>query len=171
MAQHIELNPVYHLTVGTVGEPGQRVFFLQGSQGSRVISLTIEKEQAAMLASSFEALLEELNKQHPQGTREAEEPVWTDLRLREPLDVLFRVGHMGLGYNEETDQIVLVAYELVEEGEDPSVVSFWLVRAQAKLLIRHITDVVRSGRPVCGNCGLPMDKTGHFCPNRNGHIH
>ncbi|MBE2221989.1 MAG: DUF3090 family protein, partial [Anaerolineae bacterium] len=131
----------------------------------------IEKQQAAMLATSFESLLDELNQKHPQRTRKAEEPVWTDLRLREPINSLFRVGHMGLGYNEDSDQIVLVAYELVEEGEEPNVVSFWLSRPQVKALIKHISDVVSAGRPICGNCGLPIDATGHFCPNRNGHIH
>lgn len=171
MADHLELNPVYHLTVGTVGEPGNRTFYLQGSQGSQVISLVIEKEQAAMLATSFESLLEELNKKHPEGTRNAEEPVWTDLRLREPINSLFRVGHMGLGYNEDSDQVVLVAYELVEEGEEPNVVSYWVSRPQVKSLIKHVSDVVSSGRPICGNCGQPMDAEGHFCPNRNGHVH
>lgn len=171
MADHIELNPVYHLTVGTLGEPGNRVFYLQGSQGSQVISLVIEKQQASMLATSFESLLEELNSKHPQKTRSAEEPVWTDLRLREPVESLFRVGHMGLGYNEDTDQVVLVAYELVDEGEDPNVVSFWTSRSQVKALIQHANDVVSAGRPICGNCGQPMDTEGHFCPNRNGHVH
>lgn len=171
MADHLELNPVYHLTVGTVGEPGNRIFYLQGSQGSQVISLVIEKQQAAMLATSLESLLEELNSKHPQGTRKAEEPVWTDLRLREPINSLFRVGHMGLGYNEDSDQVVLVAYELVEEGEEPNVVSFWLSRPQVRSLIKHANDVVSAGRPLCGNCGQPMDAEGHFCPNRNGHVH
>ena len=169
MARHIELNPVSFLTVGTVGVPGQRTFFLQGSRGTHIISLVIEKEQAVMLANSFESLLGELDNRHPPVSRDAQEPVWTDMRLREPVESLFRVGNMGLGYNEDTDQIVLVAYELVEEGEDPSIVSFWASRMQVKSLIQHALDVVKAGRPICGNCGLPIDTEGHFCPNRNGH--
>lgn len=171
MSDHIELNPVYHLTIGTVGEPGNRIFYLQGSQGSQVISLIIEKQQAAMLATSLGSLLEELKNKHPEETRNAEEPVWTDLRLREPINSLFRVGHMGLGYNEDSDLVVIVAYELVEEGEEPNVVSFWTSRSQVMTLIKHTTDVVSAGRPICGNCAQPMDAGGHFCPNRNGHIH
>jgi uncharacterized repeat protein (TIGR03847 family) len=169
MARHIELNPVSYLTIGTVGTPGQRTFYLQGSRGTHIISLVIEKEQAAMLANSFEALLEELDQRHPPPAAETQEPIWTDMRLREPIEELFRVGNMGLGYNEDTDQIVLVAYELVEEDEDPSIVSFWATRMQVQSLIQHTLDVVRAGRPICGNCGLPMDAEGHFCPNRNGH--
>lgn len=169
MARHIELNPVAFLTIGTVGVPGQRTFFLQGSRGTHTISLIIEKEQAVMLANSFETLLEELDNRHPKPAREAQEPVWTDMRLREPVESLFRVGNMGLGYNEDTDQVVLVAYELVDEGEEPSIVSFWASRTQVKSLIQHALDVVKAGRPICGNCGLPIDAEGHFCPNRNGH--
>jgi uncharacterized repeat protein (TIGR03847 family) len=94
-----------------------------------------------------------------------------DMRLREPVEGLYRVGNMGLGYNESEDQIVLVAYELVDEDEDPDVVSFWATRAQMVALIKHTRKVVAAGRPICGNCGRPMDPQGHFCPNRNGHRH
>jgi len=167
MARHIELNPVTHLTVGTIGEPGQRTFFLQGGRGSQSLSLVIEKEQAHMLAGSFESLLRELNEKYPPT--DSEQSVWTDMRLREPAEALFRVGNMGLGYNEETDQVVLVAYELVDEEEEPNVVSFWATRDQVQALVQHTIEVVRAGRPICGNCGRPMDKDGHFCPQRNGH--
>ena len=171
MARQIELNPVSHLTVGTVGPPGQRTFYLQGSRGTQTVSLIIEKEQAVMLANSFESLLADLQKRHPQATQETQEHLWMDMRLREPIEPLFRVGNMGVGYNEDSEQIVLVAYELVGEDEDPSVVSYWATRAQIQALIKHAQDVVKAGRPICGNCGRPIDPDGHFCPNRNGHIH
>jgi len=168
MARHIELNPVSHITVGTVGEPGQRVFYLQGSKGTDLVTLLIEKHQANMISSSCESLLEEIARDHPQES-EAREEILTDMRLREPVDVLFRVGNMGLGYNEGMGRVVLVAYELVPEDEEPSVVSFWATRAQVKSLVKHAASVVKAGRPVCGNCGQPMDAEGHFCAHRNGH--
>lgn len=167
MPRHIQLNPVSHLTVGTIGPPGKRVFYLQGSKGPDLISLIVEKQQAAMLASSLESLLEELSEQDPQ--EEDRESIWTDMRLREPVEPLFRVGNIGLGHNEETGRIVIVAYELVEEEEDANAVSFWLNRAQASSLIKRAYEVVKAGRPICGNCGQPIDPEGHFCPNRNGH--
>lgn len=167
MARHIELNPVTHLTVGTIGPPGQRTFYLQGGRGTQIISLVIEKEQARMLAGSFESLVAELDEKHP--TTDQEEPVWTDMRLREPVEALFRVGNIGIGYNEESDQIVLVAYELVGEDEEPNVVSYWASRPQIQALIQHAYDVIQAGRPICGNCGKPIDPDGHFCPHRNGH--
>jgi len=169
MASHIELNPVSQITVGTIGVPGQRTFFLQGSRGSQTISLAIEKEQARMLAESFAALIQELEKKFPEPDDDA--AVWTDMRLREPVDALFRVGNIGIGYNEDSNQIVLVTYELVDEDEEPNVVSYWVSRAQVQALVQHVYDVVKAGRPICGNCGKPIDATGHFCPHRNGHAH
>ena len=171
MAHQIDLNPATHITVGTVGVPGQRTFFLQGSRGAQIISLVIEKEQAILLAGSLETFLEELEREHPPATRETTEPVWLDMRLREPVEELFRVGNMGLGYSEDDGLVVLITYELVEEGEDPNVVSFWATRAQIQSLVKHINEVVRQGRPICGNCGRPIDPDGHFCPQRNGHRH
>lgn len=171
MAHQIDLNPASHLTVGTIGPPGQRTFYLQGSRGAQTISLTIEKEQAILLANSLETFLEELERQHPQPTREAAEPVWTDMRLREPIEELFRVGNMGLGYSEDESLVVLIAYELVEEQEEPNIVSFWVTRNQVQSLVQHVSDVVKQGRPICGNCGQPIDPEGHFCPQRNGHRH
>jgi uncharacterized repeat protein (TIGR03847 family) len=171
MAHQIEINPASHLTVGTVGPPGQRTFYLQGGRGSQTISLIIEKEQAAMLATSMEAFLEELEEKHPVETRDAEQSVLQDMRLREPVEELFRVGNMGMGFNESADQVVLVAYELVDEEEEPNVVSFWASRDQMRALVAHTHEVVAAGRAICGNCGRPIDPSGHFCPNRNGHKH
>jgi len=168
MPSHIELNPANQITVGTIGPPGQRTFFLQGTRGSQTISLTIEKEQARMLAESFEALIQELANKYPEAN---DTSVWTDMRLREPVEWLFRVGNIGIGYNEDSNQVVLVAYELVAEDEEPNVVSYWITRAQVQALVQHAYDVVKAGRPICGNCGKPIDPTGHFCPQRNGHAH
>lgn len=171
MAQQIELNPVSYLTIGTIGLPGERTFYVQGGLGAQSISLVIEKEQATLLANSMETFLEELEATHPAETRDADESVFQDMRLREPVEALFRVGNMGMGFNESADQIVLVAYELVDEDDEPDVVSFWGSRGQMRALLARAREVVASGRPICGNCGRPMDPDGHFCPNRNGHSH
>lgn len=170
MASQIELNPSTHLTIGTVGVPGKRTFYLQGGRGSQIVSLVIEKQQAALLAGSLESFLEELARKHPNA-RSGTEPFWNDMRLREPIEELFRVGNMGLGYDEDDDQVVIIAYELVDEGDEPNVVSFWASRPQIMSLVKHTNDVVQAGRPICGNCGQPIDAEGHFCPQRNGHKH
>lgn len=169
MARNIELNPVSHITIGTVGAPGQRVFYLQGGRGSDLITLIIEKQQAVMLATSLESLLDELGDKFPD--EEGREPVWTDMRLREPIEPLFRVGNMGLGFNDEAGRVAIVAYELVDEDEEPNAVTFWADRIQVQSLLKYSRETAEAGRPICGNCGQPIDVDGHFCPNRNGHAH
>ena len=171
MSHHVEVNPTHHLTVGTVGEPGARTFYLQGSNGEETVSLVLEKIQARALADSFEGLLKELVKQHPEIQQSLDESYALDLRLRLPIETpLFRIGNLGLGYNEDNNRVIVVAYEMVAtEEEDPNVVSYWVQPAIINGLIEHIRYVVSSGRPICGNCGNPIDADGHFCPHRNGH--
>ena len=169
MAHHIELNPVSHFTIGTVGPPGQRTFYIQGRRGTQIISLVIEKEQARMLADSLDSLLDELRKRFPDDDSDAARDPVRDMRLHDPVESLFRVGNMGLGYDEDSDLVVLVAYELVDEDEEPNVVSYWVEREQIPNLVRHTRETVSAGRPICGNCGGPINADGHFCPQRNGH--
>lgn len=170
MSEHIELNPATHITVGTVGEPGNRTFYLQGSQGRTVLSLIIEKTQAAMLSEGMDSLLTDLAKDKPDLIPTYDPAtVAIDLRFQSPESYLFRVGNLGLGFNEDTNRIIIAAYELVEEGVDPNLVSFWGSIKQIQALIPHIKSTVKAGRPICGNCGQPMDKDGHFCPRKNGY--
>lgn len=170
MTQHIEVNPAPHLTVGTVGEPGNRTFYLQGGRGSELATVTIEKMQATALVDSFEQLLKELSNDYPQVKRDLAGTIMLDLRLRQPISSMFRVGSLGLGFNEEVWRIIVVAYEMVAKDEEPNFVSYWIRPKQAELLIEHTRNLVSSGRPICGNCGNPIDKAGHFCPHRNGYI-
>ncbi len=168
----IDLNPVSHITIGTVGPPGRRTFFLQGSQGSRLVSLVIEKEHAFALAVGIQELLERLSQERDAEPWD-EGPV--DLELKEPLEEAFRVSQLGLGYDERTDRIVIVAeawrqqQEEGENGEDEViVVRFWATRRQMAALSEHALRVVAAGRPTCPLCGNPIDPEGHFCPRRNG---
>ena len=101
-----------------------------------------------------------------------EHPLGSDLALREPLEPLFVVGQMGLGYEESRDMLVLVVQELAEEEEEPSrrwVVRLWATRGQMAALSEHIEQVAGRGRPICPLCKQPIDAEGHFCPKSNGH--
>jgi len=172
MAREImDFNPVSRITVGTVGEPGQRVFLLQASQGISHVTLKIEKEQAAVLASSVLELLEGLDEEYPRSFSKVDEPLSSDLMLQEPLDPAFVVGQIGLGYDQEQDMVVLVAQEIQfeDDTEEPAVARFWATRPQMKLLSEHALEVVEQGRPTCPLCHSPMDPEGHFCPRSNGH--
>ena len=164
-----DLNPVLHITADAIGPPGERVFYLQASQEDTLVTLVLEKEQVQALAISVEQMLEELEKRHPQSVSEMELISQYDLVLKEPVEPLFRVGQLGLGYDEETDLLIVVAQELTDEGDEMSVARFWATRAQMKALSDHSLQVVASGRPTCPLCGRPIDLEGHFCPRRNGH--
>jgi uncharacterized repeat protein (TIGR03847 family) len=165
----VDLNPVQFVTADAVGPPGQRVFYLQARQGTNLVTLLVEKEQVQALALSVEQMLEELEKRRPQSTSEMELISQYDLVLREPIEPLFRVGQIGLGYDEEQDMLIVVAQELTDEDSEMSVVRIWATRAQMKALSQHSLEVVAAGRPTCPLCGSPIDPEGHFCPRRNGH--
>jgi uncharacterized repeat protein (TIGR03847 family) len=164
-----DLNPVLYITADAIGPPGQRVFYLQASYGDTLVTLVLEKEQVQALAISVEQMLEELEKRNPQSAGGIELISQYDLVLREPIEPAFRVGQLGLGYDEEKDMLIVVAQELTDDGEEMSVARFWATRAQMKALSDHSLRVVESGRPICPLCNRPMDPEGHFCPRRNGH--
>ena len=169
--QIFEMHPVSRITIEAVGPPGERVFLLQASQGTETLTLKLEKEQAQVLAHSIDQLLEELSERFPGPISKAEEPLTSELMLRDPLEPLFAIGQMGLGYDESEDALVLVVQELTseEELENARIARFWATRGQMQAISRHTLDVVAMGRPICPLCSLPMDPDGHFCPKSNGH--
>jgi uncharacterized repeat protein (TIGR03847 family) len=172
--EEIELRPISHITIDAIGQPGKRVFYLQGWQGMRSVTLIVEKIQVQSLAIGLEQFMTEVNQQFPDLTEMNDEYDEDQMRIRPPLDPLFRVGELGLGYDAENDLVVLVAREAVAEDQDPAQaksVRFWCSRAQVKAMCRWGMQVASQGRPVCPQCGEPMDPEGHFCPKKNGHKH
>ncbi len=172
MAEDVfEMHPVSRITIEAIGPPGQRIFLLQASQGTETITLKIEKEQAQVLAHSIEQLLNELAERFPRPIPKMEEPLASELMLREPIEPLFAVGQMGLGYDESEDSLVLVVQELTseEEAHTARIARFWATRGQMQAISRHALEVVAMGRPICPLCSRPIDPEGHFCPKSNGH--
>ncbi|MCU0498720.1 MAG: DUF3090 family protein [Anaerolineae bacterium] len=150
----IELNPVDFVTVGTVGPKGQRIFYLQAAEGARLVSMVIEKEQSWALSEALRELIDDLDQRY-SATSELDLSR-LDLDLREPIEPVFRVAQMGLGYDEERDRIILVAQELIptQEGEEldlelnrPGVVRLWCSRDQMRALSLRAMETVKSGRP------------------------
>ncbi len=174
MAPHyvFDFDAVQHIVADAVGEPGNRTFLLQARQGSRLVTLVLEKEQVAALAAAVLELLEEVESRHPErSTPAAISP--ESLRLEEPIRPAFRVGQMGLGYDEDQDRVVLVLQALPGREDEPEAdlprARFYATRAQMRALSEHALEVVARGRPVCPLCGEPIDPNGHFCPRTNGH--
>lgn len=170
----IDMQPVTHITTDALGQPGKRVFYLQGWQGERTVTLIVEKIQIQSLAVGLEQFLAEIKERFPDLAEASADYNEELMHIRPPVDPLFRVGEMGLGYDSEQDKVVLVAREVVpEEGDvaEASVVRFWCTRAQMRAMCRWGMEVAARGRPTCPQCGEPMDPEGHFCPKRNGHKH
>jgi uncharacterized repeat protein (TIGR03847 family) len=166
-----DLNPVDRITTGTVGQPGNRVFYLQARKQLRTVTLICEKEQVAALTVAIDQLLLSLAKGDVDAVVEPDPIIEEGMDLEHPLEPIFRVGQLSLGYDEASGRLVVIAYELLEEGEDAtaSVARFWATPAQMRALSIHGQQVVAAGRPTCTMCGEPIDPEGHFCPRRNGH--
>lgn len=174
MAIDLELRPVDHLTADAIGQPGKRVFYIQGWQAERTVTLIIEKLQLQTLAVGIEQFLAEIQEKFPNLGEASADFIEEKMHIHPPVDPLFRVGEIGLGYDSEDDLIVLVMREVVAEGstvEEAGVARFWCTRPQLRAMARWGIDVASRGRPTCPQCGEPMDPEGHFCPKKNGHKH
>jgi uncharacterized repeat protein (TIGR03847 family) len=175
MAQNeIDIHPVTHITTDAIGQPGKRVFYIQGWQNERTITLIVEKIQVQSLAIGVEQFLKEIDEKFPDLPEASADFVEEKMHIHPPVDPLFRVGEVGLGYDSDNDLIVLVAKELITEGteqEETSVVRFWCTRSQIWAMCQWGMIVASQGRPNCPQCGQPMDPEGHFCPKKNGHKH
>lgn len=171
-----DLNPVQHIIADAVGEPGQRTFFLQARTDEELVSVVLEKQEVGQLAVAVLQLLDELEKQFPalqQSSRRQK-----NLQPEHPLEPIFRVGQLSIGYNEDDDMVWIVAKELVvnDEGEvaDPNrddipAVRFVATRDQMRAMSEHALEVIGRGRPSCPLCGRPIDRSGHFCARSDGH--
>ena len=150
----LEIKPADFVTIGTVGPKGRRVFYLQAGRDAEIVSLIIEKEQSWALSEAIKELIDDLENKldDDMSTDHIKTP---NMDLREPIEPMFRVSQMGLGYEEDQDQIVLVAQELVPQNPQaddlidankPSVVRIWCSREQMRALSNHAMKKVRSGR-------------------------
>lgn len=156
-------------TADYIGEPGQRAFYLQSRGGSQTLSLALEKQQVAVLAEKLRELL--LLVDHDDTVRSATPGRDPALKIEEPVEPAWRIGTMGLAYEEGPDRVLVLAQPVDAETEDDedSGVRFMLRRDQVRAFVLHASAVVEEGRPTCQLCGLPMDPSGHACPASNGH--
>ena len=116
MSNVIELNPVDFVTIGTIGPKGRRTFHLQAGQDNRIVSFTIEKEQAQALSSAIAELLDDIDSQAVD--RVEADFSQLDMELREPIEPLFRIAQLGLAYESNNNKIILVVQELVPQAAE-----------------------------------------------------
>lgn len=166
---------------GTVGEPGNRAFYLQASEDVRTVSVLLEKQQVAVLAERLAALLDEVHRRFGAEVppQPADDQVDID-PLEVPIEEEFRVGTMGLGWDAESKSVVVELLAVTEEEldesvvlddteEGPDAVRVFLTPVQARAFATRAERVVTAGRAPCPLCAEPLDPEGHICPRQNGY--
>ena len=153
-------------TAGTVGEPGQRMFFIQALANGELVSLKCEKQQVGALAEHLAGLMTDL------PTPAENEVIAADVDFVEPPAANWVVGRMGVAWDDGNDSMVLLCEQFLDEeeaeaGVEPESARFRLSRAQVAAFVEIARDLIAAGRPPCELCGLPMEPTGHPCPRLN----
>lgn len=168
---------------GTVGQPGDRTFFLQAREGPRVVSVVMEKVQVAVLAERLGELIAELERRGvPQAALTPRDAGDDSGPLDEPLNEAFRAGSLTLGWDGGAEKVLIEARAQSEDGEaidpdedddededGPDLLRVRMSIAAARSFVTRAARVVAAGRPPCPLCGAPLDPHGHICPRRNGH--
>jgi len=184
-------DPPERLVVGTVGQPGERTFFLQARGGGQLTSVVLEKLQVAALAERLEQLLDEILRASG-GTAPVPAVAPSELDdlgpLEQPIIEEFRVGTLGLGWDPDAEQVVIQAQAATEgdaslpdddasddepdfgddDADGPALIRVRISGAQARAFTKRALAIVAAGRPPCPLCGQPLDD-GHICARSNGH--
>ncbi|MCL8025851.1 DUF3090 domain-containing protein [Nocardioides bruguierae] len=178
-------DPPERFVAGTVGEPGQRTFFLQAREGARLVSVALEKQQVAALAERVDELLDEvMSTDGGAAVVPAMAPLGSadNSPLDQPIEEEFRAGTMTLSWDPDDARVVIEVFpfteaavvspdQLDEELTEPEPEELLLVRltpGAARAFVQRAERVVGAGRPACPFCGLPVDPEGHLCVRANG---
>jgi uncharacterized repeat protein (TIGR03847 family) len=185
MPDPIELDNVDALGAGAVGEPGQRAFYLQARAADAQLTVLVEKEQVALLATEAVAFLDRIADDYPE---DAISLPMTAAELHEPTVPLFRARLIGLGFDPERELVLIELRERTtsddeEEEEDAAealdvddldpeegdgyVARIYATRPQVRAMAARGAEAVAAGRPLCPLCDQPLDPAGHRCPRWN----
>lgn len=154
---------------GTIGQPGERAFFIQVRSLTRILSVAVEKTQIKALADRLEVVIAELRKSDPLIM--VESVARDDASLDTPVESEFIVGAMSLAWDEESRLITLELFEVEQDDQVASgkIVEIKLSLGQAQAFIVRSKALINSGRVPCPFCSIPIDPRGHLCPRANGY--
>lgn len=109
-------DPPDRFVAGTIGEPGNRTFYLQARRAGQVVSVALEKVQVAVLAERLGILLDELASRGiaPGGEGAPVGP----MPLDEPLNEAFRATTLTLGWDGDAEQILVEARAADEDDDE-----------------------------------------------------
>jgi uncharacterized repeat protein (TIGR03847 family) len=174
---------------GTVGQPGERAFFLQAREGNRITSVACEKQQVSVLAEHLDRVLDEVLRRSAGGVDVP--PASSKARDTDPLDAPiteeFRVGTMTIAWDPSIDRIVIELFSNVDldeetnraaaasSAEEPDEIDadevfvVKITASYARDFVARAQALVAAGRPSCPFCLQPIDPHGHICPRANGY--
>jgi uncharacterized repeat protein (TIGR03847 family) len=149
-----------------IGEPGQRTFRLRVMSGTEAASLWLEKEHLIALTLAIRQLLEQATE---DDAEEDEALPLGDFPARPQVE--FKLGKLGIGYDENKQMVTIFAYERDEEDENASpTFACQISRRQCRTFAEQAEETIAAGRPICVLCGGPINADGnHVCLRRNGH--
>lgn len=172
-------DPVERFVAGTVGEPGERSFFLQARTGNRLTSVLLEKAQVIAIVERLQLLLRELKRVDPSIV--VETLPRDDKPLDQPIVEEFRVGVISLSWLSDREMVSIELQGVSDQDSEdqellsddiedaPDLLRIILTPGQTEAFITRTLAVVGAGRPPCPFCGLPLDPRGHVCPRANGY--
>jgi uncharacterized repeat protein (TIGR03847 family) len=179
-----DYDPPQRFVAGTVGEPGQRTFFLQAGGGGRVTSVSCEKAQVAILAERVGELLDLVLRRSGGAAAVpaiAPESAIDNEPLTAPIEEDFRVGVMSLAWDPERSRVIIECLQVTDAADvtDPAAAveadpTLGMLRvtidgAMARAFVQRAAVLVAAGRPPCPFCDEPLDPSGHVCPRQNGY--
>jgi uncharacterized repeat protein (TIGR03847 family) len=166
--RHIFTNPERCVS-GTIGQPGERAFFIQAREKGRVISVAIEKAQVQAIANRLELIVAEVRKTNPLISVSALPA--DDAPLETPVDEEFQVGAISLAWNDLEQLLTFELYELEEDEQEAEgqVLEINFSLGMAVAFAQRSKAVVNAGRLPCPFCAIPIDPRGHLCPRANGY--
>jgi uncharacterized repeat protein (TIGR03847 family) len=169
--------------VGTVGEPGERAFFIQVLSSAGLNCVLVEKSQVQALVERLQLMIRELRRNKLASLDLLNLPAIRDEdQLEYPITEDFRAGVIAISYEQGNQSIDLQIQgmseeieELIEEGEEeqdvetPDLLVISLTIAQVRGFCDRTLQVISAGRTPCPFCGLPLNPDGHVCPRANGY--
>jgi uncharacterized repeat protein (TIGR03847 family) len=173
-------DPVERFVAGTVGQPGERTFFIQARTGGRLISVSLEKTQVQALSERLTFMIREIKQSDPtiviQRLTRDDEPLET------PIEEEFRIGVIGIAF-DASRELIQIDLQAVSEGDeeelefidvddltgDQDIMRVLISPSMADQFAKRAMSVVSAGRLPCPFCGGPIDLRGHLCPRANGY--
>lgn len=162
-----DFGPVELLEPEAIGEPGGRTFRLRVMSGTEAASLWLEKEHLIALTMAIRQLLEQTTEEDSAEETEPHLP-HGDFPTKPGVD--FKLGRLGIGYDEQRGMVTIFAYERADEDDNASpTFACQISRRQCRTFAEQAEETIAAGRPICVLCGGPIDNDKHACGRRNGH--